>query len=113
VGRAKTFRRLAQLAGSRGVLGIEYDKEFTAHQRQGDIERAGFGPWPARGRDDDLVGGGQIQGLDGEPRRAIVVLDPELDVELAARIVDRGKRGGELRHDPGFPVQRDHDRINR
>jgi hypothetical protein len=41
------------------------------------------------------------------------VLDHELDVELAARIVDRGERGGELRHDPGFPVQRDHDRINR
>jgi hypothetical protein len=41
------------------------------------------------------------------------VLDHELNVELAARIVDRGERGEELRHDPGFPVQRDHDRINR
>ena len=86
-GTQKTFRRLAQLARSRGVLGIEYDKEFAAHQRQGNVERARFGPRPAHGRDDDLVGGGQIQGGDCEPRRAIVVLDHELDVELAARIV--------------------------
>ncbi|MFZ3327070.1 MAG: hypothetical protein WA231_14765 [Methylocella sp.] len=28
-----------------------------------------------------------MQGLDCEPRRAIIVLDHELDVELAARIV--------------------------
>jgi hypothetical protein len=83
----KTFRRLAQLVRSRGVLGIEYDKEFAARQRQGDVERAGFGPWPAAGSDDDLVGGGQIRGLDCEPRRMIVALDHELDVELAARIV--------------------------
>ena len=54
-----------------------------------------------------------MQGLDCEPRRVIIVLDHELDVELAARIVDRLERGGELRHDPRFPVQRGHDRIDR
>src|ERR1019366_1078610 len=105
----ETFRRLAQLAWGRGVFGIEDDKEFTAHQRQGDVQRAGFRPWPASRRDDGLVGRGKMQGLDGEPRRVVVLLDHELDVELAARIVQRVERGDELRHDARLPVQRDGD----
>ena len=32
-GTQETFRRLAQLACGRGVLGIEYDQEIAAHQR--------------------------------------------------------------------------------
>jgi hypothetical protein len=50
-----------------------------------------------------------LQGLDGKPRRVIVVFNHELDIELATRIVDGVERGNELRDDARFLMQRDDD----
>ena len=107
------FRRLPQLARGGRVFGIEDDQEFATRQRKRDVQRARLCSRPARRRDDDLIGGRQMQGFDGPPRRVIVLFDHELDVELASRIVDPVKRGDELADDAGFPVQGDDNRIDR
>jgi len=75
------------LARRRCVLGVEDGDELPAHQRKGDIQSAGFGPWPAIRRDDDFIAWRQLESRQRPARCQVIGFDDELYVELAARIV--------------------------
>ena len=100
----ETRRGEAQLIRRRSVLGVVDEDEFAPGARKRNVERPRLGLRRARRRDDDLVAARAGSRLD-EPAQGlgIALLDDQLDVEFALRVVEPRRARGSGRQRRALP----------